>query len=86
MLILINSAPHYPISSKMKTSTNFFKLVILLFILSGNAAFAQVCSNPGGVIYSLSNAGGIYPITVSNASVGSVVNSTYMVLPLQQLQ
>lgn len=60
----------------MKTILNFFKLAILLFILSGNAAFAQVCSNPGGVIYSLSNAGGIYPITVSNASVGSIVNST----------
>ncbi|HSZ86822.1 MAG TPA: T9SS type A sorting domain-containing protein [Puia sp.] len=60
----------------MKTILNFFKIAILLFILSGNAASAQVCSNPGGIIYSLSNAGGIYPITVSNVSVGSVVNST----------
>jgi len=41
-----------------------------------NNARAQVCSSPSTTIYSLSNAGGIYPITVSNANVGTIVNST----------
>jgi hypothetical protein len=41
-----------------------------------NTAKSQVCSSPSTVIYSLSNAGGIYPITVSNGNVGSIVNST----------
>ena len=61
-----------------KTLSNLFKAVIFsaAFIFSTNLSNAQICSSSNPVIYSLSNAGGIYPITVSNASVGSDVNST----------
>jgi len=61
-----------------KASTNVSKVFILCiaFISIINNSRAQVCSSPSTTIYSLSNAGGIYPITVSNANVGSVVNST----------
>ncbi len=49
-------------------------LVLCMFVLVCKQQKAQVCSNPGSVIYSLSNAGVIYPVTVSTASVGAVVN------------
>ena len=65
---------------KLSTTTliNLTKALLLsaAFILITNLSSAQVCASSGTVIYSLSNAGGIYPITVSNASVGTIVNST----------
>jgi len=63
-----------------KFYTKPFNDLLKAFALSGafisitNISSAKVCSS--SVIYSLSNAGGIYPITVSNASVGSMVNTT----------
>src|SRR5579871_1043099 len=54
----------------------FISIFSLLFIFKSTVSHAQVCANPGTVIYSLSNAGGIYPVTVSNANVGSIVNTT----------
>lgn len=67
----------------MKTNfTTAFKnvpkvfLLCTAFVFITNHSKAQVCSSPSTTIYSLSNAGGIYPITISNANVGTVVNST----------
>ncbi|HLK27676.1 MAG TPA: T9SS type A sorting domain-containing protein [Puia sp.] len=57
----------------LKTLALSAALVVVL-----NESNAQMCTNPGTTIYSLSNAGGIYPITVSNANVGSIVNATAM--------
>ncbi len=67
---------------KMKTiSTKALNVVskalaitTLAFCLT-NTAKSQVCST-SGVIYALSNAGTIYPVTVSNASVSAAVNPT----------
>ncbi len=65
--------------------TNFIKAfknvskvfcLVMAFISVSNNSGAQVCSSPSTTIYSLSNAGGIYPITISNANVGTIVNST----------
>ncbi len=36
---------------------------------------AQVCSSPGTTIYGLNSSGVIYPITLSNANVGSKINT-----------
>src|SRR5580704_17025261 len=69
----------------LKMKTNFSKVLSNLLLINLIAAIlicsyfgvsAQVCSSPTATIYSLSNAGGIYPISVSNANVGTVVNST----------
>ncbi|GAC1424589.1 MAG: hypothetical protein NVSMB67_25160 [Flavisolibacter sp.] len=49
----------------------------LFCLLSTNKASSQVCSNPSGVIYGLSPSGGIYPITVSNGSVGAPINTPF---------
>jgi type IX secretion system substrate protein len=57
-------------------SNPFFKVLAFsaAFALLSKQDNAQICSS--SVIYSLSNAGGIYPITVSDGSVGTIVNST----------
>ena len=47
-----------------------------LFILIFTQSNAQMCTNPGSTIYALSNSGNIYPVTVSNGTAGSVINST----------
>jgi hypothetical protein len=60
-------------TNTQKKFTGICLLAIALIAL-GSSSDAQVCANPSATIYSLSNAGGIYPITVSNASVGSLVN------------
>ncbi len=61
-----------------KVLSNLSKICAIsaAFICSINFASAQVCTSPSTTIYSLSNAGGIYPVSVSNANVGSIVNST----------
>lgn len=61
-----------------RTQFNFFKVVAysVLLIVAAKQSDAQICSNPGSVIYALSNSGAIYPVTVSNGSVGAAVNST----------
>ena len=48
----------------------FSSALILIFTQSN----AQMCAS--GTIYALSNSGNIYPVTVSNGSAGSVINST----------
>jgi hypothetical protein len=58
---------------KMLLSITFF----ILFIFCTKSGSAQICSNPGGVIYGLSNSGNIVPITVSNASAGTTINPAY---------
>jgi hypothetical protein len=69
----------------IKMKTNFIKAfknvsqvfcLVMAFIFVSNNSGAQVCSSPSTTIYSLSNAGGIYPITISNANVGTIVNTT----------
>ena len=53
----------------------FIPAFILMFLtISVNA---QVCTNPNGVIYGLSNSGNIVPITVSNSAVGATINPAY---------
>lgn len=52
--------------------------VFVLLLLSTNKLTAQICASPSTTIYGLTSSGAIYPITVSNAAVGTVVkNSTY---------
>ena len=50
-----------------------FSALAFFAVKSGNA---QMCTNPGGVIYGLQSNGTIVPVTVSNASVGAALNST----------
>ena len=52
-------------------------LVIVLFFIALFPADAQICGNPNGVIYGLTNGGNIVPITVSNTSVGTKINAAY---------
>ena len=50
-------------------------LVVALITLSANFVSAQVCSSPNTIIYGLTSAGVIYPITLSTANVGTKVNT-----------
>ena len=50
-----------------------FTSISIILYLSG---YSQVCSDPANVIYGLDGNGRIYPITVSNASVGTDINIT----------
>ena len=50
-----------------------FTSISIILYLSG---YSQVCSNPANVIYGLDFTGNIYPITVSNAAVGTDINIT----------
>jgi hypothetical protein len=50
----------------------------MVFLFNAPGTYAQICASPATVIYGLTANGEIYPITVSNASTGTVVkNSTY---------
>jgi hypothetical protein len=55
----------------------FSAIAFALCMLSANPSPAQMCSNPSGIIYGLSGAGNIVPITVSSAAVGTTVNASY---------
>lgn len=50
-----------------------FTSISIILSLSG---YSQVCSDPANVIYGLDFNGKIYPITVSNAAVGTDINNT----------
>src|SRR5689334_15647934 len=58
----------------LKHSPILFFCVILLFTQRSSA---QICSNPGGVIYGMDNNGGIFPINVPSATVGARINPAY---------
>jgi hypothetical protein len=61
----------------LKVRHEFFTALALFAVLIVcKQTNAQMCSNPGSVIYALSNSGNIYPVTVSTGSVGAPVNST----------
>ena len=47
-----------------------------IFIILYSSGYSQVCSDPANIIYGLDFNGKIYPITVSNASVGTDINIT----------
>jgi type IX secretion system substrate protein len=49
-------------------------LLFALLVFTVTVVNAQICSNPNGLIYGLSNSGNIVPITVNNTSVGSKIN------------
>jgi hypothetical protein len=51
----------------------FLTSISIILYISG---YTQVCSDPANVIYGLDANGKIYPITVSNASVGTDINIT----------
>jgi hypothetical protein len=63
----------------MKYVPFYTKKTLLVFIclLSAATISAQVCSNPTGIIYGLSNSGNIIPITVSSSSAGTALNPAY---------
>jgi hypothetical protein len=65
---------HVPFTTK---KTLLFFIPAFICILLALHIQAQVCSNPNGVIYGLSNSGNIVPITVSNTSVGATLNPAY---------
>jgi len=50
------------------------RIVIVVSVLFGGNVTAQVCSNPNN-IFGLTSNGAIYPINISNASVGSKINT-----------
>ena len=52
------------------------KFLTLISIFLYSSGYSQVCSDPANVIYGLDFNGRIYPITVSNAAVGTKVNTT----------
>jgi hypothetical protein len=62
-----------------KYSVRFLKATALAiaFLFISKQDFAQICANPGSIIYSLSNSGLISPITVSTGAVGTTVNTAY---------
>lgn len=65
----------------MKSVFTFFRTPVYGFILMSlvvldSPAHCQLCNNPAAVIYGLTNNGAIYPITVSNASVGTALKSS----------
>jgi hypothetical protein len=63
---------------RISVLNNVFKALALsvVLIITSKDNSAQMCSSPGSTIYALSNSGNIYPVTVSNGSVGSAINST----------
>ncbi len=63
----------------MKHSNPFLKATLIIFFLSFYIfpAGAQICGNPNGVIYGLSNSGNIVPVTVSNTSAGTKLNPAF---------
>lgn len=62
----------------MKLISTFIGLCLFVFFVCISLfASAQICSNPTGVIYGLTNNGTLYPITVSNGAVGSSLNPAY---------
>ena len=48
-----------------------------VLLLAPQADQAQICANPGTIIYGLTNSGFIYPINAGTANVGAVVNPGY---------
>jgi hypothetical protein len=62
----------FTVSRKLNTTK---LLVAALITLIGNYAQAQVCASPNTTIYALTSGGVIYPITISNANVGTKVNT-----------
>jgi type IX secretion system substrate protein len=63
-------------STSLKTRLSKALAFAALSFFAAQNCQAQVCSSPSTIIYGLSSTGGIAPITVSSASVGSNVNST----------
>jgi hypothetical protein len=73
----------HPIPFKMKqiataTLNSVFRTLAFSAALMAASSLsnAQVCNNPGSVIYALSNSGNVYPVTVSTGAVAPAVNST----------
>jgi len=54
----------------------FFLLTCLILIDAQKTNAQSVCTTPNATIYGLTSNGAIYPITVSNAAVGSVIKNT----------
>ncbi|MBL0337506.1 MAG: T9SS type A sorting domain-containing protein [Chitinophagaceae bacterium] len=56
--------------------TPMFGIMLMSLVVLDSPAHCQLCQDPSAVIYGLTNNGAIYPITVSNASVGTTVKSS----------
>jgi len=61
----------------MRTLKHSPNIVLCMMLLMVQASFAQICSNPAGVIYGMDNSGGIYPVNVPSAVVGARINPAY---------
>jgi type IX secretion system substrate protein len=55
----------------------FIIWIVLCCLLVLQRVTAQVCSNPGNIIYGLTANGEIHPITVTNATVGAAITPSY---------
>jgi hypothetical protein len=66
----------YSLKTNFKNQIDFFRKSILFFSISlvSLTSFSQVCVNANTTIFGLDASGNIYPITVSNASVGAQIN------------
>src|SRR2546421_7056352 len=54
-----------------------YPLAFLFCTISFSEASAQICSDPGNVIYGLTNTGAIDPITVGTGVVGAAITPAY---------
>ncbi len=70
------------ISTHKKSNLIKACIVAIFSIVLSHTLQAQVCSSPNTIIYGLDGAGNIYPINVTNASVGSVMNTAAYTTPL----
>ncbi len=50
-------------------------LLAIFCIVASQTLSAQICASPNTIIYGLDGSGNIYPINVTNANVGSLVNT-----------
>ncbi len=63
--------------STLKGNSLMALLTLVICAISFNRVNAQICSSPSTIIYGLTSAGGIYPITISTAVVGSAITPAY---------
>ncbi len=59
---------------KFRSHCILLKLLVTLLLLDATNIQAQICMDPANVVYGVTNAGTIHPITVSTGAVGAQMN------------
>jgi hypothetical protein len=72
----LNPTPMKTILGLTRKHLLWVTLLTSISITLFSNGYSQVCSDPANVIYGLDGNGRIYPITVSNAAVGTDINIT----------